>query len=75
VSDCWIPAEGFAGTPLGIDVEKVAELGVAPVVNNGLAHRDAGVGQVGAGITRLPIEPFAEAADAVSVCDRGASAQ
>jgi hypothetical protein len=48
---------------------------VAPVVNNGLAHRDAGVGQVGAGITRLPIEPFAEAADAVSVCDRGASAQ
>jgi hypothetical protein len=70
-----IPAEGFAGTPLGIDVEKVAELGVAPVVNNGLAHRDAGVGQVGAGITRLPIEPFAEAADAVSVRGRGASAR
>jgi hypothetical protein len=61
-----IPSEGFAGTPLGIDVRRVAELGVAPVVNNGLAHREAGVGQVGAGITRLPVEPFAEAASALS---------
>jgi hypothetical protein len=57
-----IPSEGFSGTPLGIDVGRVAELGLAPVVNNGLAHREAGVGQVGAGITRLPLEPFAEAA-------------
>jgi len=64
-----VPSEGFAGTPLGIDVRRVAELGVAPVVNNGLAHRDAGVGQVGAGITRLPLEPFAEAAAAVSTED------
>jgi hypothetical protein len=31
-------------------------------VNNGMAHRRAGVGQVGAGLTRLPVEPFAEAA-------------
>jgi hypothetical protein len=26
-----------------------------------MAHREAGRGQVGAGITRLPIEPFVEA--------------
>jgi hypothetical protein len=62
-----IPGEGFRGTPLGIDAELVARLGIAPVVNNGIAHRDAGVGQVGAGITRLPLEPFERAAKALAV--------
>lgn len=61
-----IPAEGFRGTPLGIDVGLAAELRIAPVVNNGIAHRDAGVGQVGAGITRLPLEPFERAAEALA---------
>ena len=60
-----VPFEGFAGTPLGIDVRRVAETGVAPVHNNGIAHRDAGVGQVGAGINRLPVEPFVDAARAL----------
>jgi hypothetical protein len=61
-----IPGEHFRGTPLGIDAELVARLGIAPVVNNGIAHRDAGVGQVGAGITRLPLEPFQQAAEALA---------
>lgn len=61
-----IPGDDFRGTPLGIDARLVAELGVAPVVNNGIAHREAGVGQVGAGITRLPVEPFAQAAEALA---------
>jgi hypothetical protein len=56
-----IPGDEFRGTPIGIDVNRVAELGVAPVINNGMAHREAGRGQVGAGITRLPLEPFVEA--------------
>jgi hypothetical protein len=43
---------------MGIDVHRVAETGIAPVINNGMAHREAGRGQVGAGITRLPLEPF-----------------
>ena len=60
-----VPSEGFAGTPLGIDVGRVRKTGVAPLVNNGLAHRTAGVGQVGAGLTRLPLEPFVHAADAL----------
>jgi Protein of unknown function (DUF1116) len=60
-----VPSEGFAGTPLGIDVGRVSKTGVAPLVNNGLAHRTAGVGQVGAGLTRLPLEPFVQAADAL----------
>jgi hypothetical protein len=62
-----IPGEGFRGTPVGIDAELVARLRIAPVVNNGIAHRDAGVGQVGAGITRLPLEPFERAAEALAV--------
>ncbi len=60
-----VPHEGFRGTPLGIDVRLVAETGIAPLVNNGLAHRLPGVGQVGAGLTRLPLEPFVAAADAL----------
>jgi hypothetical protein len=58
-----IPAEEFKGTPIGIDVRRVAETRISPVVNNGFAHREAGRGQVGAGMTRLPLEPFIEAAD------------
>lgn len=57
-----IPAEGHRGSPLGIDVRRVAAGGTGVAVNNGMAHRRAGVGQVGAGLTRLPVEPFAEAA-------------
>jgi hypothetical protein len=60
-----IPFEGFRGTPLGIDVRLVVETGIAPLVNNGLAHRLPGMGQVGAGLTRLPLEPFAAAASAL----------
>lgn len=58
--------DGFTGTPVGIDVRLVAESGIAPVVNNGFAHRDPGVGQVGAGLTRLPLEPFVRASDALA---------
>jgi hypothetical protein len=60
-----LPSDDFRGTPLGIDVLRVAELEVTPVVNNGIAHADAGIGQVGAGITVLPPEPFVEAAAAI----------
>jgi len=60
-----VPYEGFRGTPLGIDVRLVAETGIAPLVNNGLAHRLPGMGQVGAGLTRLPLDPFVAAADAL----------
>jgi hypothetical protein len=58
-----IPSHEYEGTPLGIDVELVARRGTAPVVNNGFAHRDPGVGQVGAGVTELPLAPFEAAAE------------
>ena len=56
-----IPTLGFRGTPVGIDVRKVVELGITPRVNTGIAHREAGVGQVGAGLVRPPMEIFEEA--------------
>ncbi len=56
-----IPALGFRGTPVGIDLRKVVELGVTPRVNTGIAHREAGIGQVGAGLVRPPMAIFEEA--------------
>jgi len=56
-----IPALGFRGTPVGIDLRRVVELGVTPRVNTGIAHREAGVGQVGAGLVRPPLEIFQDA--------------
>ena len=56
-----IPQLGFRGTPTGIDVRRVVELGITPRVNTGIAHRLPGVGQIGAGLVRPPMEPFVEA--------------
>ena len=60
-----IPALNFRGTPLGIDVRKVLKTGVLPVINTGIAHREPGVGQIGAGIVYPPIEVFEKAAAAM----------
>ena len=56
-----IPQLDFRGTPTGIDIRKVVELGVTPRINTGIAHREAGVGQVGAGLVRPPMEVFENA--------------
>jgi hypothetical protein len=53
-----IPALDFRGTPTGIDIRKVVEKGITPRINTGIAHKDAGVGQVGAGLVRPPMEMF-----------------
>jgi hypothetical protein len=60
-----LPSLGFSGTPTGIDARKVVETGIAPVINTGIAHRDAGVGQIGAGIARAPLACFELAVRAV----------
>jgi hypothetical protein len=62
-----IPALGFAGTPTGIDVRRVVESGVAPVINTGIAHREPGIGQIGAGIARAPLACFEAALRALAV--------
>ena len=60
-NDYGIPALGFAGTPTGIDARRVVDSGVPPVFNTGIAHREAGIGQVGAGIAKAPLACFAGA--------------
>lgn len=56
-----MPALDFRGTPTGIDLRKVVELGITPRINTGIAHKNAGVGQVGAGLVRPPIKIFEDA--------------
>ena len=56
-----IPPLEFRGTPTGIDIVKVVDLGITPRVNTGIAHKEAGVGQVGAGLVRPPMVIFEQA--------------
>jgi hypothetical protein len=56
-----IPAMDFAGVPTGIDIRLVVETGLAPTINTGIAHREPGVGQVGAGIVKAPLKCFEDA--------------
>jgi hypothetical protein len=55
-----LPAMNFGGTPAGVDARKVVDTGILPIINTGIAHREAGVGQIGAGITRAPLGCFAQ---------------
>jgi len=53
-----IPQLDFRGTPTGLDIRKVIEAGITPRVNTGIAHKQAGIGQVGAGLVRPPMALF-----------------
>lgn len=61
-----LPAMDFAGTPAGIDARKVVDNGLLPVINTGIAHREAGIGQIGAGITHAPLACFTQAVAALA---------
>ncbi|MCS6783767.1 MAG: DUF1116 domain-containing protein [Candidatus Caldarchaeum sp.] len=56
-----IPYLEFDGTPTAIDIRKVLRLGISPVADTGIAHKKPGIGQIGAGIVEIPIEPFKQA--------------
>lgn len=56
-----MPAMNFRGTPTGIDIRSVIETQILPVINTGIAHKDPGVGQVGAGVVRPPMACFEQA--------------
>ncbi len=60
-----IPILDFAPVPAGIDARRVVDTGLQPVVNTGIAHREPGVGQIGAGITHAPLACFAKAVSAL----------
>ena len=59
-SQFTLPALDFAPTAAGIDVRKVVDTSILPVVNTGIAHKEAGVGQIGAGITSAPLDVFVQ---------------
>jgi hypothetical protein len=61
-----IPALGFRGTPTGIDVLRVVETSILPAINTGIAHKEPGVGMIGAGLVTPPFECFAQAARALA---------
>lgn len=59
-----IPPLDFRGSATGIDLLKVIETGIRPIINTGIAHKDYGVGQVGAGLVHPPEACFYEAIQA-----------
>lgn len=59
-----VPALNFRGTPTGIDIRKVIETQILPIINTGVAHKEPGIGQVGAGLVRPPMRCFEKALEA-----------
>lgn len=64
-----LPALDFHGVPTGIDIRQVCRLNMPPVINTGIAHREPGVGQIGAGIVHPPMECFEEALAALAALE------
>ncbi|MBV7434083.1 DUF1116 domain-containing protein [Cardiobacteriaceae bacterium TAE3-ERU3] len=61
-----IPSLNFMGIPTGVDVRKVIESGVLPLINTAIAHKEAGIGMIGAGIVHPPMEAFTKAMQAIA---------
>ncbi|TQK62618.1 uncharacterized protein DUF1116 [Brevibacillus sp. AG162] len=61
-----IPLLDFRGVPTGIDIRQVIQTGILPIINTAIAHKDAGIGMIGAGITYPPMEAFEKALLAVT---------
>ncbi|MGH9985868.1 MAG: DUF1116 domain-containing protein, partial [Nitrososphaeraceae archaeon] len=59
-----IPYLDFVGAPVGIDLVRVVKTGTTPVINTSIAHKEAGIGQIGAGMTKVPLECFQKALEA-----------
>jgi hypothetical protein len=55
-----IPGMDYVGVPTGIDIRRVVETGLAPTINTGIAHREPGIGQVGAGVVKAPMTCFTD---------------
>ncbi len=60
-SQYQLPPLGFRGSPVGIDIRQVVRQHLLPIINTGIAHRLPGIGQVGAGLVRPPMECFVAA--------------
>jgi hypothetical protein len=60
-SNYRMPVLGFQGAPLGIDIRKVVETGIAPIIDTAIAHKNPGHSIIGAGLVRAPMECFKKA--------------
>jgi hypothetical protein len=72
-----IPGLNFQGTPTGIDVRKVIEKNILPFIDTGVAHKEPGIGQIGAGVLNAPVQPFQRAFEgfAKSISKKGKAAR
>ena len=68
-----LPALDFRGTPTGIDVRLVVQTGILPQIDTGMAHREPGIGQVGAGLVKPPRVCFDRAFEALVEARRAAA--
>jgi hypothetical protein len=70
-----IPTLDDRGTPVGIDIRKVVETGITPLINTGMAGKVPGTGQIGAGVVRAPLACFEAALEAFAAAvDSGGQA-
>jgi hypothetical protein len=65
-----IPTLDDRGAPVGIDLLKVVETGIEPLINTGIAGRRPGTGQIGAGVVRAPLACFRAALEALAAAGR-----
>jgi hypothetical protein len=56
-----IPIFDFQGTATGIDIRKVVKTGILPVIDTAIAHKEPGIGMIGAGLVTPPMEAFKSA--------------
>ncbi len=61
-----VPILNGRGTPTGVEVFRVLETGIRPYITTGIAHKDPGVGQIGGGQVRAPIECFENAVRSIT---------
>lgn len=60
-----IPYLDFRGIPTGIDIQKVVETGITPIINTAINHKKENMGYVGVGQTIAPMECFEKALSAM----------
>jgi len=56
-----MPMLNFEGISVGIDIRKVVQTGIAPIIDTAIAHKDPGYSIIGAGLVRAPMDCFKKA--------------
>jgi hypothetical protein len=56
-----LPALGFIGASMGIDIRKVVQTNTTPIIDTAIAHKNPGHPIIGAGLVHPPMECFKQA--------------